>query len=87
MYFSSGVYSTAGDNFKPSSISSDVSKGGIYIVLLTIPPELQSHYGKPQIKKSTGERELKKAKRKQMTSLRIGIGNSGFFWAKMSMPN
>ena len=54
-----------GDNFKPSTISSDVSKGGIYIVLLTVPPELQSHYGKKQLKKSTGERELKKAKRKQ----------------------
>ena len=33
--------------------------------MLTIPPELQSHYGKLQIKKSTSECELKKAKRKQ----------------------
>ena len=53
------------DNFEISTCKPDASKGGIYRVFLTIPIELRNHYGKKQLKKSTGERDLKKARRKQ----------------------
>ncbi|MGE4610852.1 MAG: DUF6538 domain-containing protein [Paracoccaceae bacterium] len=53
------------DNFEISTCKPDASKGGIYRVFLTIPIELRNHYGKKQLKKSTGERDLRKARRKQ----------------------
>lgn len=43
----------------------DASKGGIYKVYMSIPPELRDHYGKKELKKSTGTRDLKFAKRIQ----------------------
>ena len=53
------------DNFEASTCKPDSSKGGIYRVYLTVPIELRNHYRKKQLKKSTGERDGKKAKRKQ----------------------
>lgn len=43
----------------------DASKGGIYKVYLSIPSELRDHYGKKELKKSTGTRDPKVAKRIQ----------------------
>jgi integrase len=43
----------------------DDSKGGIYKVYMSIPPELRDHYGKRELKKSTRTRDPKAAKRIQ----------------------
>jgi integrase len=43
----------------------DKSKGNIFKVYLSIPLELREHYGKNELKKSTGTRDFTKAKRIQ----------------------
>ena len=43
----------------------DDSKGGIYKVYMSIPPEIRDHYGKKELKKSTRTRDPKAAKRIQ----------------------
>ena len=53
------------DNFPNSTLRADASKGGIYRVYITVPKELRKFYGKTQLRKSTGEKDLKRAVRKQ----------------------
>ena len=53
------------DHWRNSRCVPDKSKGNIFKVYLSIPPELREYYGKNELKKSTGTRDPTKAKRIQ----------------------
>lgn len=56
---------TGEDHWLGSRCKPDDTKGGIYKVYLSIPFELRDHYGKNELKKSTGTRDQRKATRIQ----------------------
>lgn len=56
---------TEEDHWLGSRCKPDASKGGIFKVYLNIPFELRDHYGKTELKKSTGTRDQTKATRIQ----------------------